>query len=373
MRIGIDAKSFFTGPVSTRIILQNLLPLLFDLFPHYEWVIFLDKKDRNKDFPYKKKNIITEYVWADNNLLSNLFTLSGQVRKHKVNVMVYQTFPPLVKTVPSIAFIHDVLFQRFPEFFTWKEKLYFKPLKILARNATRLIATSEYVADELVYHGYTDKRSKIDLMPLGVSPDFKPLDQHPEELVKEVRKKYHLPEKFILYAGRLNVRKNIEALLKAMPLLVDKNIALVIVGKEDWKTTDLQQLSQKINSSHQIIFTGEISNEELVIIYALAKVFCFPSFAEGFGLPPIEAMASGVPVVVSRTTAIAEVCGDAATYIDPYQPISIAQAIDNLLEDKEKYLKMKVSGIEHARKFTWLNTAKAFVESINKSSQTPDS
>ncbi|MGZ8536726.1 MAG: glycosyltransferase family 4 protein [Flavisolibacter sp.] len=369
MRIGIDAKSFFTGPVSTTIILQNLLPQLFRLFPQHEWVIFLDRKDINKNFPYRQNNIIIKYVWADNNMLSNIFLLPRLAHKLKVNVMVYQTFPAYTKKIPSIAFIHDVLFERFPEFFTWKEKLYFSSLKSLTKNARRLMVTSNFVARELITYGYAERPDKIDLVPLGVSKDFKPLSQHPPELQDQIKKKFNLPEEFILYVGRLNVRKNIEAILKAMPLLNDKNIALVIVGKEDWKTADLQKLSREAASSRRIIFTGELSNEEIVTIHAIAKIFIFPSFAEGFGLPPLEAMASGVPVIVSHTTALTEICADAATYIDPNQPSSIAKAVDHLLTDKAGYSEMKLRGIAHAEKFTWQNTAKAFMQSVNDAVQ----
>ena len=192
MRIGIHAKWFFTGPVSTRTILQNLLPQLFSLYPEHEWIIFMDRKDRNKTFPLKKENVTIKYLWADNNLLSNIFILPGLVRKNKVDLMVYQTFPFPGKT-PSIAFIHDILFERFPQFFTWREKLYFLPLKTLTRKATRLMATSNFVADELITYGYTRHRNKIDLVPLAVSGEFKPLSQHPANMVEGLRKKYQLP------------------------------------------------------------------------------------------------------------------------------------------------------------------------------------
>ena len=365
MRIGIDAKWYFTGPVSTQVVLQNLLPELFALCPEHEWVVFLDKKDKHLGFPYQEKNIYIRYVWADNNMLSNLFIVPATFSRAGVEVMLFQTFPSFRRKVPSISFIHDVLFRGFPQFFTWKERLYFVPLEWLTRHRTdRLIATTGFVAEDLLKYNYTRSRSRIDIVPLGVSPKFKPLSQHPEALVARVKEKFALPAQYILYVGRLNVRKNIENLLKALPLLHNTGIPLVIIGKNDWKAPDLEKILSLPEISRRILMPGDMTDEELTVVYAMAKVFCFPSFAEGFGLPPLEAMASGVPVVVADATALPQVCGDAAIYIDPARPASIAHALDELLTDEELYNRKRKSGLERASQFTWEKTARAVLQSI---------
>jgi glycosyltransferase involved in cell wall biosynthesis len=370
MRIGLDAKWYFCGPVSTRTILQNLLPLLFE-YKEHEWIIYLDQKDRSAGFPYQLPNVTVHYVWAGNNMLSNLFVLPRYIKKIKPDLIVFQTFPAAVN-IPSIAFIHDVLFRQFPQFFTWKERMYFVPLSWLSRNATRLIATSEFVANDLVKYNYTRNRERIDIVPLGVSRNYKPLKEHNANDIASVRVKFGLPDKFILCVGRLNARKNIEGLLKALTMLKDQNIKLVIVGKEDWKLPQLELLQQS-QIKDRVIFTGSVTNEELPIIYALATIFCFPSFAEGFGLPPIEAMASAVPVIASNATAIPEVCGDAAMYIDPAKPSSIAEAIDVLLTSKETYYEMQQKGLLRAAVFSWERTASEFMKSISNAVQTKTS
>jgi len=365
MRIGIDAKWYFTGPVSTRVVLQNLLPELFSLYPENEYILFLDKRDRHRVLPFSGKNIQTRYIWADNNLLSNLLLVSPWVRKLNVDVTVYQTFPSLRRRGPALVFIHDVLFRRFPQFFGWKERLYFLPLPWLTRNrADRLVATTEFVATELLNYDYAREQSRIDLVPLAVCKNYRPANQHPPDQLEAVSRKFRLPGQFVLYVGRLNVRKNIENLLKALPLLKDRESKLVIVGKEDWKAPDLRQLVNTPGIRERIIMTGEMSDEELSATYSLARIFCFPSFAEGFGLPPLEAMASGVPVIVAKTTSLPEVCGDAAVYIDPGQPESIARAIDELLSDADLYARKKTAGLDRAGTFTWAATANALMQSI---------
>ena len=369
MRIAIDAKWYFSGPVSTRTVLQNLLPQLFRLYPEHHWVIFLDKKDKYKQVPFSGGNIIIEYVWAKNNMLSNIFILPQVNHKFKPEVIVFQTFPAFKKNIPYIAFIHDVLFRDFPEFFTWKEKLYFFPLSFLAKRADRFISTTRFVANDLTKYKYVNNKDRIDIVPLGVNEAFKPSDQLDQNLLERVKEKFKLPDRFLLYVGRLNVRKNIETLLNAVPLLHDKNIKLVVVGESDWKKPDLEKLLSNEKIKERIITTGSISNSELIAMYALSHIFCFPSFAEGFGLPPLEAMASGVPVIVSNRTALPEVCGDAATYINPIEPESIANAINNLLENEELYMEKKKAGIARAAQFTWEQSAHKFMESIFKAVQ----
>jgi len=164
------------------------------------------------------------------------------------------------------------------------------------------------------------------------------------------------------------VRKNIENLLKAIPLLYDTQIKLVIVGKADWKTPDLKIIRSNPEMKKRIIMSGAMTDNELILTYSMARIFCFPSFAEGFGLPPLEAMASGVPVIVSETTALPEVCGNAAVYINPYKPESIAHAINSLLADPELYERQKARGIQRANEFTWTQSAKAFMKSIHNAS-----
>jgi glycosyltransferase involved in cell wall biosynthesis len=366
MRIGIDAKWFFRGPVSTRVVLQNLLPELFTLYPEHEWIVFLDKKDKQVPLPFDSCNVKPIYLWAEINFISNVFLLAGKLKPLRLDVMVYQTFPALVHKIPTISFIHDVLFREFSQFFTLKERLYFFPMSWLARNRSdRLVATTKYVASGLLKYHYTNSKSRIDLVPLAVSNAYKPVEYHNPQKLKEVKEKYGLPDQFLLFVGRLNVRKNIENLLKAILLIRDTQIQLVIVGKADWKSPDLKAILSKPELKQRIILTGAITDEELILTYSLARIFCFPSFAEGFGLPPLESMASGVPVIVSASTAMPEVCGDGALYIDPNKPECIAQAVDELLGDGESYDRQRNKGIQRAKTFTWTHSAKSLMESIS--------
>ena len=149
-----------------------------------------------------------------------------------------------------------------------------------------------------------------------------------------------------------------------MRFLDDKNISLVIVGEENWKAPEINELLAQREIRERIIFTGFVPDNELAAIYAMAKAFCFPSFAEGFGLPPLEAMASGIPVIVSDTTSMPEVCNHAALFIDPRDPKNIADQVNSLLKNKTLYEQKKREGLEWSSQYTWKRTAEGIMQSI---------
>jgi len=364
IKIGIDAKWLFTGHISGRLFIQNILPELFVLHPGIEWHIFLNKKDKGFAIPFKKENIKIHYVWSRYNMLSNLFVLPGYARQLNLDAVLFQTYCPKGKSFKSVVFIHDVLFRNYPEYFTLKERLYFMPLKWTACLADRIITTTEFVKNELIELEYAKNNNLIDLAPSGVTNIFKPYWQHDSEFLKNTREKYDLPDDYILFTGRLNARKNIQGLIKSLFSLNDKNISLVIVGEEDRKLPPKKYIDPDKEIKSKIKFTGNVPDNELAAIYGMAKIFCFPSFAEGFGLPPLEAMASGVPVVVSNTTSMPEVCGNAALFVDPNNPKDIAEKINSLLENKPLYEQKRKEGLEWSSQYTWKRTAERILKTI---------
>lgn len=364
MKIGIDAKWLFTGHISGRLFIKNILPELFALYPQVEWHVFLNKKNKNFIFPFSQENIKIHYVWARFNMLSNLFVLPNCAKQLKLDAVLFQTFSSKGKSFKSIVFIHDVLFKNFPQYFTWRERLYFKPLKWTSSAADRIITTTDYVKKELIHYHFTRANQPIDLAPSGVTEIFKPPYRQDEHFLRLVKEKYQLPETYLLFTGRLNARKNIQGLVRSLPLLDDKAIKLIIVGEENWKVPQLKGLLSRKEIKDRVFFTGFVPDNELAAIYAMAKAFCFPSFAEGFGLPPLEAMASGVPVIVSNTTAMPEVCNSAALFMDPSDPKSIAEKINSLLTNKNLYNKKSEEGLEWSRQYTWKRTAEGIMDSV---------
>jgi glycosyltransferase involved in cell wall biosynthesis len=362
MKIGIDAKWYFEGPPSGKRVIRALVDSLLASDDGNEYYIFLNRRHRKEIFPWQgRENVTCCYVWAGNNLLSNLFLLPRYTFKYPVDVILYQNFTSPFGRGKAIAYVHDVLFLSNPEYYTITERIYLSPLKFLARTADAIITVSGEEKKRLLQFRLCDDERKISVVYHGVDRVFVAQDQHKPETVQRIRSMYHLPERFILFVGRLNLRKNVDHLLRAIPLLKDRTIPLVIVGADDWKKSNHMSIIAELGIGDRILFAGAVY-EELEVVYSCATVFCFPSYAESFGLPPLEAMACGVPVVVSHTTSLPEVCGEAGTYVTPDHPEEIAAAIDSLLSNDQLYEEKRQLGLKQAKKFTWEMAAKGVLD-----------
>jgi glycosyltransferase involved in cell wall biosynthesis len=289
--------------------------------------------------------------------------LPYQAQRLKLDVCIFFNFASPVINCKKIAFVFDVIFASNPEYFTALERLYFSPIRILASNADRVCTISHSEKDRMVRYGFS-REELIDVVHLGVDEKFRGRDSHRADQLSVVRDAYNLPQKFILYVGRLNIRKNIGALLHALSLVRDKSIPLVIAGEQDWKMPDIESTIDELGIRNRLIFTGRVKESHIEHLFALATIFAYPSLEEGFGLPPLEAMASGVPVVVSNSSSLPEVCGDAALYADPHDPVNIAGRIDALLENSELTAAMRAKGIIRAQQFTWERSANQLYRSV---------
>lgn len=184
----------------------------------------------------------------------------------------------------------------------------------------------------------------------------------------KVRKAYNLPEKFILGVGTLEPRKNFSTLIKSFVTVKRKfpEYKLVIVGKQGWKFQELQRTVKEFQLSEDVIFTGYMKDEDLHHTYNLAEVFVFPSLYEGFGIPPLEAMASGCPVVASNTSSLPEVVGEAGLLIEPTNSHKIADAIISLIENPQLRNMLLERGFHHAQKYSWVDSAHTVLEEFSK-------
>ena len=362
MIIGVDIKWFFNGPPRGKIVVKQLVKeLLKDQFKHYQFYFFLDKKDQYEDFPYPKGNHVFLYVKNVNNLISNAFVLPKYAKKYNLDIVLFQNFGT-PKNINSAVYIHDLLYLDYPQFYSLKEKVYLSFIKPFAKKAKKVITISESEKSRIVKHQLGDEN--VHYVHLGVDPKFRPLAKHDPKDILAFKEEYNLPNEFMLYLGRLNVRKNVVGLINAMREI---EFPLVIIGGYDHKKDDLMQRIKELDLERKIFFTGFIKEHQLPLAYASAKVFCFPSYAEGFGLPPLEAMASGVPVVVSNRTSLTEVCGDAALYVDPDQPSDIAEKINFLLSSEKEMQKFSKKGLDWSKKYSWQTSAQKLMDILSLS------
>lgn len=261
--------------------------------------------------------------------------------------------PP--RDAPLVVTVHDLAFVRSPEHFTPRGVRFFtRALEITEAEADIVIVPSAATKADCIAAGISGERIRV--IPHGTAPVQ--IDE-PEAL--RFREKYGLTRDFILWCGTLEPRKNLKALLAAFEVLKDQggDLDLVLVGPAGWGQTSAQVQDALKRSPDGIHLLGRISDRELQTAYAAARVFCFPSLWEGFGMPVIEAMAHGTPVVTSADTSMAEVSGRGAVLIDPHDPVAIAAGLAEASGPAHEQLSVEARA--NATRYTWEASAKAHI------------
>ncbi len=263
-------------------------------------------------------------------------------------------------TRPTIITVHDIAYVRFPNLLNKSRQIYKKNiLRISIERADIIIADSFSTKRDIIKY-YGVKEEKIKVVHLGVERRFRPISD-----VEEYRLRNNLPSKMILNVGTLEPRKNVVTLIKAFKKLREKgckDYKLAIAGEKGWLYRQIFKEASLGNIEQEILFLGVVSDDDLPMLYNCADVFVYPSLYEGFGLPPLEAMACGIPVITSNTSSLPEVVGDAGIMVDPTDPDSLCEAMLNVLTNKEMRRRMSSKGLKRSKLFSWEKSAKEILE-----------
>jgi glycosyltransferase involved in cell wall biosynthesis len=331
---------------------------LFDR-PVHEDFIFSDNITPVKLLPPARR----PWLW---NIWFNI-SVKGVLRDLNPDLFVSTDgYLPLNVKTPCLPVIHDLNFEHYPKDMPARyAKWYRKKFPLFAKQAARIATVSEFSKNDIAAH-YHISKDKIDVIYNGAATGFKPISDDEADLVRE---KYTDGNPYFLYIGALHPRKNLERLVRAFGAFKRKTNSptkLVIAGGSYWKYEGLRMAVYELPEKAEIIFTGRLSEEELHRITAAARALTYVPYFEGFGIPITEAMACDIPVITSNITAMPEVAGEAALYVDPFSEESICSAM--VLMDKDDSLREKL--ISSARiqreKFSWDKTAEALWESMMK-------
>ncbi|MDA3038136.1 MAG: glycosyltransferase family 1 protein [Actinomycetota bacterium] len=255
---------------------------------------------------------------------------------------------------PLVVSVHDLDFLEHPERLSARGRRFFpKAWQAARERADLLVCPTELVAEDIVGRGID--RDRVRVTPLGVE-----LVDVTAEQVAEVRARLALPEEFVLWVGTIEPRKNLRNLVAAMSRLPD--IPLVVAGPDGWVIDDADLL---VPLGSRAVRVGRVAETDLHALYAAASVFAFPSLAEGFGLPVLEAMAQGTPVVTSAGTATEEVAGGAAVLVDPHDPEAIAAGVRSILDDDDLASRLRLAGPRRAAERTWASTAAGYAAAFD--------
>ncbi len=275
---------------------------------------------------------------------------------------------PIFAPCPMVVTIHDLSFIRFPELFRTANRLYLTVMtRLSARRARRLIAVSAHAASESA-ELLGVSRERINVIYHGVDPRFRPL---PDEAIDAFRQKQSIPERFVLFVGTLEPRKNLSRLVEAFARIQDQQTRLILVGGRGWLYDDLFADVETLGLEERVTFTGYVPNEDLPLWYNAATVLAYPSLYEGFGLPVLEAQACGTPVLTSNVSSLPEAAGDAGMLVDPYHVEAIAEGLNALLTDEVQRQTLREAGLAHARGYTWAHTARETADVYRRAVSTP--
>lgn len=267
--------------------------------------------------------------------------------------------PPLGKRIRKVVTIHDLAFLEYPEYAVPSLADYLKKVVPEAvAEADVVAAVSQEVSRTLIEHFQTPAE-KLRVVPNGVGSHFRRITD--PILLSATRYKYGLTSPFVLGVGTLEPRKNHMGLIKAFHRAQQQKDGpkmLAIAGGHGWLYEETRQLVADLKLEKKVLFLGRVSDLELVTLYSMADVFAFPSFFEGFGIPPLEAMACGCPVITSNTSALPEVVGNAALLVDPHDTDALADAIVQLLQDETLRNELQQKGYLRVQQYTWVESAR---------------
>ena len=362
MRIGIDGRKLHDFGIGTYI--RNLLRQLARLDQQSEFVV-LCQPNHCETIAAFGANFRGVPESAANYSVAEQIKIPLALRRERVDLFhaPHYVLPPLVRC-RSVVTIHDCIHLMFPEYLPNKFALAYArtSITLAARRATRVLTVSESSKRDILRFVDTEP-DKIDVIYNAYDERFG-VEPREEEVVR-VRERYQLQGEFVLYAGNVKPHKNLKRLIEAFHLVRQRgldHLKLVLIGDDVSKYADLRRAVHQHQLHKHVRFLGYLPEETLAVMYRLAGVFVFPSLYEGFGLPPLEAMASGTPVVTSNVSSLPEVVGDAALLVDPYDPAAIAGGMERALTDPALRLSLREKGLARATEFSWEHSVRRIRE-----------
>lgn len=362
MVVGIDAHMIGDHSGGNESYYSNIIKNM--TIPAGDRYILFVKRGTDMS-SYSDKFSIVEFE-SEGAFKRNFIELPKLCKKYKLDVLHTQYFIPFNRPCPVVCTIHDICFEHYKDIFTKKEYIRQKLLiPYAAKHSQYVFTVSNHAKKDIEDHYNIDSKNVI-VTYNAVNESYRIMSE--KELDKnELYLKFGIKNDYILSVCNLQPRKNLVRLIQAYKKLKGEKGGqeqLVIVGKKAWMFNDI--LKEALDGASDIIFTDYVDSVDLVRLYNAAKLFVYPSFFEGFGIPPLEAMACGTPVVVANATSLPEVVGDAGIYFDPFNVDDIKEAIKKMLTDEKLREESVLKNPEQVRKFTWKKSSDIITECYRK-------
>lgn len=354
MRIGFDARLVYYQQAGIGQYILQLVDSLSRLPTEHELLVFRSRKGKPLQIRGAARQIT---LWTPSHHPYESLALASELAARRLDLLHSPDFiPPFQGNFKSVITIHDLNFIHYPQFLTPESERYYGQIHRAVERAGHVIADSHATRQDII-NLLNVSPERVTVIYLAANPVYRLITDQQE--VQKAAWRYGLPADFIIFVGTLEPRKNVPTLLKALRLLCDggADVHLAIVGRKGWLYEDIFTSITDLKLADRVHLLQDVSNEDLARLYNAARCLALPSYYEGFGLPPLEAMACGTPVVVSDCASLPEVVGDAGLLIDPTNPESLADALERVLTDSDLAADLQQKGLHQASKFSWARAA----------------
>lgn len=365
MKIGFDAKravSNFTGLGNySRFVISNLIKFN----PSNTYVLFTQKlpKEQIKNIPHES---IKYTIKTTRKPLWRSWGIIDSIKKDSIDIYhgLSNELPFGIKrtTVKSVVTIHDLIFIKYPKFYPIIDRIIYNiKARYACKAADKIIAVSECTKRDIIEH-YNIPSSKIEVVYQGCATVFKEKVSNEQKI--KIRNRYNLPDEFLLSVGSIEERKNILLIVKALKLIPD--IHFVAIGKKRKYAQEVIKYAEEHNLSDRLHIISDVPFEDLPVIMQSSTIFIYPSLYEGFGIPIIEALYSGIPVIGATGSCLEEAGGPHSIYVNPHSEEELAFEINQLLKDEDKRNTMIEKGLEYVQRFSDETCTKDMIEVYDK-------
>jgi glycosyltransferase involved in cell wall biosynthesis len=369
LRIAIDAHSVGTGLAGNESYIKNLIEALAEIDAVNHYTLYVTRREAVERFRNRWPHVTVRLTLPHTPLVRIPVTLSAELRRNPVDVLHVQYTAPPFTPCPVVATIHDLSFEHLPQTFKRRSRAQLRlTVRRTARAASQVIVPSQHTRRDIT-ETYKIEPERIYVTPLAAAAHFAPVRNEKE--LKLVCERYKIEGDYILTVGSIQPRKNLTRLLSAYSALrrarPHANLPkLAIVGKRAWLYGETLRAIREFGLSDCVVLTGYVAESDLPALYSGALAFVYPSYFEGFGLPPLEAMQCGAAVITGNLTSLPEVIGDAGLMVDPFDVRALMQAMARLIDDGELRARLRIKGLERAKLFDWRETARLTLEAYER-------
>jgi glycosyltransferase involved in cell wall biosynthesis len=357
MQIGVDARLMYHQPAGISRYTWHLLNAMADLEAPHDFTIF---QHRNHRPPLiQQQNFSRATLFAPVHSRIEQYMLPVELMRYALNLLHSPDFiPPLHSPIPTVITVHDLAFLHWPHFVTKDSAAYYGQIDRAVAHARHIIVPSEHTRGDLIAQ-LGVPADKVSVIYEAADPSFTPLPE--AETRRAMMEKFGVPDQYVFFVGTIEPRKNLNGLLQAFRILTDRynvdDVGLVVAGSKGWLYEETLETIETLDLTRRTHLLGRVSDEDLHKLYVGARCHIHPAYYEGFGLPPLEAMACGTPTIVSNVSSLPEVVSDAALLVDPHDWEEIAVSLHRLLTDDDLHGELRRMGIQRSKCFSWTQAA----------------